>query len=137
MVDERHLRLNHPELDQMAASLRFLRTERRPERIYLAERHRRSFHIQLAALRQIRIFIEIFGMEQIRRPFAGGRRQDRRIHQREAAFVEELLDRTDNFRANDQNGPLLRGPQPQMTAVHQVIDAMLLGRDGIILRRSG
>ena len=52
-VGERHLRLDHPELGQMAAGLRLLGAERRAEAVDLAERHRIGFVVKLAGLRQV------------------------------------------------------------------------------------
>ena len=47
-VDEGDLGLDHPELGQVAARLRLLGAEGRPEAVDLAERHRAGLHVELA-----------------------------------------------------------------------------------------
>ncbi|MNJ57133.1 hypothetical protein D3C77_527110 [compost metagenome] len=69
MIGKSHFRLNHPEFDQVAACLGFLRPERWAEGIHLAQRHRCGLHVELTALSQISILIEIFRMEQVRCSF--------------------------------------------------------------------
>ena len=48
-----HFRLHHPEFREMAAGLRFLGAERRPETVNFAERHGRGFAVELAGLAQV------------------------------------------------------------------------------------
>ena len=80
-----HLRLDHPELGQVAARLRFLGAERRAERVDAAERHRVGLVVELAALRQVRRrVLEVLDREQRRRALARGGREDRRVGEDEA-----------------------------------------------------
>src|SRR4030095_1966411 len=76
---ERDLRLDHPELREVSASLALLRTERRPERVHLPERHRGRLGVELARLREERLLAEVVDVEKRRRSLARGRREDRRI----------------------------------------------------------
>src|ERR1035437_9049555 len=57
---ESNLRLDHPELGEMASRLRFLRAEGWPEAVDLAESHCRGFDIKLSRLRQVCLFVEVF-----------------------------------------------------------------------------
>ena len=89
-----HLRLHHPELGQVAARLRFFRAKGRPEAVHFAERHRVRFVVKLAGLRQIHFLVfEVIHFEQRRGAFARRRREDRRIHQREAVRIEVIANR--------------------------------------------
>ena len=127
-----HLRLHHPELGQVAARLRLLRAERRPEAVDLAERHGVGFVVELAGLRQVHLLVfEVIHFEQRRGAFAGGGREDRRIHQREAVRIEVVADRPDHLVPHPNDRVLPLAAQPQMPVVHQEIDAVLLGRDRI------
>ena len=59
-----HLGLDHPELGQVAARLRFLGAERRAEAVDAAERHRVRFVVELPALRQVRgLVVEVLRPE--------------------------------------------------------------------------
>ena len=82
-------RLDHPELGEVAARLRLLRAEGRPEAVDLAQRHRRGFDVELARLREVSLLLEVVHRKQRGRAFASRRRQDRRIGQGEAAIVED------------------------------------------------
>src|SRR5262245_9628766 len=98
------------------------------EAVDLAERHRVGFVVQLAALGQIsRLLLEVLRREERRRPLAGGGREDRRVGEDEAAAVEEIADRIDDLVANPQDGLLTFASDPEMPAVEQVVDAVLLG----------
>ena len=52
-IGKRHFRLNHPEFRRMARSIGIFRTESRPKRIYIAERHCKCFRGKLAADGQV------------------------------------------------------------------------------------
>ena len=102
----RDLGLDHPELGQVTARLRFLGAERRPEAVGPAERHRVGFVIELSALRQVRrLVVEVLHRKERRRAFARRRREDRRIGEDEAAVVEEVADGVDDFVANRAGSP--------------------------------
>ncbi len=77
--------------------------------------------------------VEIFRLEQGRRPLAGAGRQDRRIHQAAAPVVEEAADRPDDFGSDLEHGVLLARAEPEMAVLHQERRGVLLGGDRIIL----
>ncbi len=136
-VRVRHFRLDHPELGEVAARLRLLGAERRAEAVHAAERHRVRFVVELAALRQVRgLILEILRREQRRRALAGGRREDRRVGEDEAALVEEVADGVDDLVADAQDRLLPLAADPQVAPVEQVVDAVLLGRDRVVVRQA-
>ena len=131
----RHFGLDHPELGEVPARLRFLRAEHRAEVVDAAERHGVGFGIQLAALRQEDLLVlEIVDGEQRGRALARGGREDGRVGEDEPLIVEEIADRADHLVSHAQNRLLLLRPNPQVPAIEQVIDAVLLGRDRIVHR---
>ena len=91
-IEERDLRLDHPELGEMAARLRLLGAERRAEAVDLAERRRRGLEVELAGLREVRLLAEVVGLEQRRRPLGRVGGEDRRVDEDEVAVVEEVAD---------------------------------------------
>ena len=118
----RHLRLDHPELGQVAPRLRLLRAEGRAEAVDPAERHRVGLVIELAALREKRgVLLEVLHREERGRPLAGRRGEDRRVAQDEAAAIEEVTDRVDHLVAHAQDRGLTLRPNPQMPAIEQVV----------------
>ena len=125
------LRLDHPELGQVAAGLGFFRAERGAEAIDLAERRRGRFAIKLARLREVGLLVEVLRLEKRRGSFAGGGREDGRIGQGESVAVEKIAGGADDFRAHAQDGRLARRAQPEVAVLHQEIDAVFFGRDGI------
>src|SRR6476619_7315442 len=99
----------------MAACLRLLRAERRPERVDASKRHGGRFEIQLTALREVRLLVvEVFHREQRRRALAGRWREDRRIGQDETARVEEIADRVDHLVANAEDRSLTLAADPEV-----------------------
>ena len=94
----RHLGFDHPELRQMAARLRLLGAEGRPEPVHPAERHRVRLVVQLTALREIRRGVfEVLDRKERGRAFARRRREDRRVREDEPATVEEVAHRVDHL----------------------------------------
>ncbi len=130
---EGDLRLDHPELDQVAPRLGPLRPERRAEAVDLAEGHGRGLVVELAALAEVGFLVEVLGFEQGRRALAGARREDGRVHQPEPAAVEEIPDRLDDLGPDLENGVLLRGAEPEMAMLHQERRAVFLEGDGVVL----
>jgi len=61
--------------------------------------------------------------------------QNRRVHQREIAFVEEIPDRLLDFVPNARNCALAWRPQPEMSVVEKEVDAVLFGLDRIVRDR--
>src|SRR5579883_1402947 len=94
------LGLDDPELDQVAPRFRLLGAERRSEAIDLSQRHRRRLEVQLTALAQVRLFVEIGRLEERRRTFERRWREDRRIDQGKAMIIEVTANRADDRRPN-------------------------------------
>ena len=84
------LRLDHPELGQVAARLALLRAERRPEAVHALEGEDVGLVVQLAGLRQVRLLLEVFHREQRGGAFGGGGREDGRGHFHAAVIVQPL-----------------------------------------------
>jgi len=102
-----HLRLHHPEFREVPPRLRFLRAERRPEAVHFAERHGRSFVIELARLRQIRLLVfEVIDFEQRRVPSQAAGVKIGVFHQREPVGIEVIPHRANDFMPHPQNGVL-------------------------------
>ena len=116
----------------MAPRLALLGAERRTEAVDATERHRRRFHVELAALRQVGLVVEVLGLEQRRRALARARREDRRVDEQEALGVHEVAERRDDLGADAQDRLLARRAQPQVAVIHQEVDAVLLGRDRVL-----
>ena len=132
-----HLRLDHPEFGEVAPGLRLLGPEGRTEAVDAAERHGVRFVVELTALRQVRgRVVEVLRRKQRRRPFARCRREDRRVGEDEPALVEEIAHGVDDFVADAQDRLLALAADPEMAAVEQVIDAVLLRRDRVVVRRA-
>ncbi len=126
-----NFRLDHPELGEVAAGLRFFGAEGRPEAVDLAQRQRGRLDIELARLGEKRGIAEVVDREEGRGALAGCGRQDGRIGADESVAVEVLLRRAHDLGANAQNGRLARRAHPQVAALHEEIDAVFFGRDGI------
>ncbi len=133
-LGEGDLRLDHPELGQMTARLRFLRPEGGTEAVDLPERHAGRLEVKLSRLAQVGLVAEIIGLEQRRGPLAGGRGQDGRIDQHEITLVKEVPDRLGDLAPDFQQGVLLRRAQPEMPVVEQEVGTMLLGADRVVNR---
>jgi hypothetical protein len=119
----------------VTARFRLLRAERRPERVDAAERHRVRLVVELSALREIRRrVLEILHGEERRRAFARRGREDRRVGEDEPARVEEVADGVDHLVAHAEDRLLALRADPEMPAIHQEVDAVLLRRDRIVLR---
>src|SRR5699024_1616823 len=84
-----HLRLNHPELDQMTACFGFFGSESRSHRKYFTMSHCSSFCIQLAALRKESIIIEVLRMEEYCRLYRRAVYQNRCIYLLKAVVEEK------------------------------------------------
>ena len=132
-----HLRLDHPEFGEVAAGLRLLGAEGRAEAVDPAERHGVGFVVELTALREVggRV-VEVLRRKQRRRPLARRRREDRRVGEDEAALVEEVAHGVDDLVADAQDRLLPLAADPEVPAVEQVVDAVLLRRDRVVVRRA-
>ena len=133
-VGEGDLGLDHPELREVTAGLRLLGTEGRAETVDLAEGHRAGLHVELAALGEVGLVVEIADLEERRRALAGGGGEDRGIDQREAAAVEVVAAGADHARPDAHDGVLARGAEPEVAVVEQERGAVLLRRDRVLAR---
>src|SRR5256712_4243986 len=131
----RPLRLHHPELGEVPARLRLLGAEGRSEAIDAAKRHRRRLQVELSGLAQVRLLVEVIGLEQRGRALAGRRCQDRRVDQHEVALMEEIADRLGDLAPEPQECMLLRGAQPEVAVVEEKVGAVLLRADRIVVRQ--
>ncbi len=128
------LGLEHPEFGQVAARLRFFGAKCGPESVDLAERRRDGFEVKLARLREVGFFlVHVLHLEERGGAFARGWSEDRRVGQRVALRVHEFARGANGFGANAQNRGLARRANPEVAAVEQKIDAVLLELDRIRL----
>src|SRR5437868_5802957 len=119
----------------MAARLRLLRAEGRPEAVYFSKRQRVGFVIKLPGLgKKHLLLIEVVDLEKGCRAFARGGREYRGIDQRETMRIEIVADGPDHFMPNTNNGMLPPAAQPEMAMIHQEIGAMLFRGNGIRVR---
>ena len=103
----------------MPPRLGFLGAESRPKAIHLAERHRGGFVVELAGLSQVSlIVVEVIHLEQGGRAFAGRRRENGRVHQREAVRIEIIAYGLDHLVAHLNGGMLALAAQPKVTVIH-------------------
>ncbi len=126
-----NFRLDHPELGEVAAGLGFLGAECRTEGVHLAERHGRGFDVELSRLREVGLLVKVVDREQRSRALARGGREDGRIGQCEAPVIQEVACGLDDFGTQPEDRSLAWGTDPEMAVLHQEIDAMLFGSDGI------
>ena len=89
--------------------------------------------VQLARLGQVGRLAEVIGLEKGGRALAGGWGQDRRVHIDEAVIVEPIADGADDGSPHPQHGPLPLRADPQVAVVHQELDPVLLGLNGVVL----
>src|SRR5207247_4604713 len=120
---------------RMAARLGFFGPEGGAKAVDLAECRRGSFVVQLTALREIGLLIEILGCEQSGCTLTGIRRENGRVYQREPALIEVIAARLDDFVSDLQDSVLPGAPEPEMPVLHQERGPVLLGRDWIVLRK--
>src|SRR5207302_2909326 len=59
-----YLRLNHPELGEVAASLGLFRAESGSEGVHLSQCHRCGFDVELAGLREVSLLVEVVDGEE-------------------------------------------------------------------------
>ena len=104
-----------------------------PEAVDLAVGHRGRFEVELAGLGQVQRLAEVVHLEQRRLVLADDGREDRRVDQREAVVVEEPADRVDHRVADLADAPLPLRAEVQVAVLHQEVDAVGLGRDGVAL----
>jgi hypothetical protein len=112
--------------------LRFFRAERGSARVDLAESRSEGFDVKLPGLRKERLLVvDIVDFEQRGRAFARGGGKDRRLRERVTQPIEEIAAGANRLGANAQDRSLARRSDPQMSAIKEKIDAVLLELDGI------
>ena len=153
-VGERDLRLDHPELGEVARGVAVLGTEGRPERVDLAQREAVRLDVELAGHGEERLLAEEITAEvdlapcvarQVREverrhaehlpgAFGVGRRDDRRADPVEAAFVEEPVHRLRQAVADARHRAEQVRARPQVRDLAQEFERMRLGLDRIGFR---
>jgi hypothetical protein len=90
----------------------------------------------LAGLRQVRLLVvEVVDLEEGRRAFAGGGRQDGRVGERKVVVVEEVADGAHDRVAHFEDRVLAARAQPEVAVIHQKLCAVFLRRDRVALDR--
>ena len=130
-VHEGDLGLDHPELGEVAAGLRFFCAEGGAEAVDLAEGERGGFDVELAGLGEEGGVAEVVELEEGAGAFAGGGREDGRIGADEAVGVEVLLRGAHDGGADAEDGGLARGADPEVAMLHEEVGAVFFGRDGV------
>ena len=130
-VHEGDLRLDHPELGEVAAGFGFLRAEGGAEAVDLAQGEGGGLDVKLAGLGEVGGVAEVIDGEERGGAFAGRRRQDGRVGADEAVGVKILRGGAHDFGADAEDGGLARGADPEMAMLHEEVDAVLLESDGV------
>ena len=153
-IGERDLRLDHPELGEVAARVRVLRAERRPERVDLRHRQAVGLDVELARHGQARLLAEevlvavdlaVGRARQVREVerrdpehLAGAlgvrRRDDRRVDPEEAALVEEPVHRLRERVAHARDRADDVRARPQVRDLAQVLHRVALRLHRIVCR---
>ncbi len=153
-IGEGDLRLDHPELGEVAAGVGVLGPERRPEGVDLGEREAVGLDVELPRHRQERLAAEeILGEidlalrrarqvgeierrdpEQRAGALGVGRGDDRRVDPEEAVLVEEAMDRLRQRVAHPRRRADHVGARPQMRHLAQELHRVRLRLDRIGVR---
>ena len=147
-VAERHLRLDHVELGEVARRVRVLGAEGRAEGVDVGEREREDLRFQLPADREVgglaeEVLREIGpalprlergDLEHAARALGVRRRDHRRVHVEEAALLEELVDRDRQRIAHPEDRAERVRARPQMADLAQGLERVLLLLQRIVLR---
>ncbi len=153
-VGEGDLRLDHPELGEVAAGVGVLGAERRPEGVDLGEREAVGLDVELPRHCQERLAaeevlaeidlarrrarqvgeIERRDAEQRAGAFRVGRGDDRRVDPEEAVLVEEAMDRLRQRVPHPRRRADHVGARPQMRHLAQKLHRVRLRLDRIGIR---
>ena len=153
-LEERGLRLDHPELGQVPRRVRILRAERRAERVDLAERGRVDLAFELARhgekrrplekiLRVVDIALLVprrLGRIDRRHakhragPFAIAGRDDRRVQVQKSFLLEEVVNRPANAIPHARHRAERIRPRPQVGPLAQLLERMPLLLQRILFR---
>src|SRR5262249_30798031 len=85
---------------------------------------------KLAGLSKECLLVEVIHGKQRTGAFAGCGRENGRVGESKAAFVEEIARGADDLSPNPQDGALPRRAHPQVPVLHKKVDPVLLARDG-------
>lgn len=133
MVEERRFGLDHPELEQVPASLALLGAEGGTEGVDLAQRHGAGLGVQLPALGEVRlVLVEQVDLEQVRRALHRRGHEEGRVEAHVVAGAEEVVDAALHLVAYTEDGPRRLMPQVQVAVLEEEVDAVLLGRDRVV-----
>ncbi len=153
-VGERDLRLDHPELGEVAAGVRVLGAEGRPEGINLGQRQAVGLDIELPRDRQERLAAEeilreidlaLLGARQVGEiqgrhpeqcpgPLRVGGGDDRRIDPEKPVLVEEPVDRLCQAVPHARRRADDVGARPQMRDLAQILQGVRLRLDRVGIR---
>ena len=119
----------------MTPRLRFLGSKRWAKAVDAPERHRVGLVIQLPALGEVRrLILEVLRREERGRALAGGRCENWSVGQNEPAAVEKVAHGIDDLVPDPENRLLPLRPDPEVTTVEQILDAVFLRGDRVVLR---
>ena len=118
----------------MTAGLGFFGAKGGTEAVDLAEGHTSGLQVKLSRLGQVGLLAEVVGLEQSGSTLASGRGEHGRIDEHKAPVVEEVATSLTDFMADPQQRVRPGGAQPKMAVVQEEFRAVLLGRDGVVLR---
>ena len=152
-IGEGDLRLDHPELGEVAAGVRVLGAEGRAEGVDLGQRQAVGLDVELAGdgqeglaaeevLREIDFAVRFWQVRQVERrdaeqrarAFGVGGGDDRRVDPEEAALVEEAVDRLRQGVAHARRGADHVGARPQVRHLAQELERVRLGLDRVGVR---
>ena len=131
-VVEGHLRLDHPELGEVATGLGLLRAEGGTEGVDQPVRHGQGLAVELAGLAEVGGLAVEVGLEQRGGAFHGVGREQRRVELHETALLEEGVDGVHQAVAHAHHGPLPGLAQPQVAVVHEELHPVRLAGDGVL-----
>src|SRR2546426_10664496 len=123
-----------PVLCQVTPGPRFLRPERWSNGVDTAYTCNQRLSVQLPALSQLGVFIEIFHLKQGRAAFPGSRGESWNLNLGEPVFVKPVANRGENDRPHSQNRTHLVTPNKQMSLVQEKLGTMELFRDRKLLK---
>ncbi len=128
---EGDLGLDHPEFLEVAAGLAFFGAEGGAEAVDFAEGEDVGLVVELTGLRQVGGLAVEVNLEEGGGTFGGGRRDDGGVDVEKAVAVEPVANAADDDGADAHGGPLAGGTQPEVAVLHEELDPMFLGGDGI------
>src|SRR5207248_11191261 len=99
-----------------------------PVTVALPERQRGGLVVQLPALGQVRLLVEVLGLEERGRALARGGGEDGRVGEDESVPVQPVAAGLDERVAHLEDGGLALRADPEMALVQEEGGSVLLGR---------